>query len=311
MKERIADNYTSVTQLSDKDLGIAIPTYNRNLYLCKLLDTIPSNLKVFVSDNGNFVNEDVKLKFSNAQFIHHPEVIEIFDNWNAAAVATASQVSWCIIPSDDDVFFEDTFQIVGEYIKKYPKADVIIFGHKIIDENDNLSEGWIPASEKVYPIENGFELFKYGVNARMPCVLFKSELLKKINFFDSFFKLTAADSDLIQRALLAGTAVFVPKVIGAYRVWAGALTHRRMATKQWLDEVDHWQNKIVGLISAGPYARQAKHIMDEVYAQNMLGGIYSLRKSGTIKDRLRFVISNRFPWRASLKLKFKIIAGII
>ena len=49
-----------------KNLTIAIPTYNRNDYLIKLLKTIPASFtgKVVVSDNEGHVTPEIKNTFS-------------------------------------------------------------------------------------------------------------------------------------------------------------------------------------------------------------------------------------------------------
>lgn len=293
----------------EASIGVAIPTYNRNNYLRKLLQTIPSSTDVFVSDNGGYVDESIKEQYPKAKVSIQTNILEMFDNWNAAANMVTS--AWCLIPSDDDLYFNGAFDTLRKYIDKYPQADLFIFGHKIIDENDIAIDGWTPFLEKEYAAPQGFELFKYGVEARMPCVAFRTEFLKTLGFFDSRYKLTAADSELVQKALIKGRSVFVPEIIGAYRVWAGALTHKRMATKQWLEEVDYWQCKVEEMMSNSIYAQQAKHIRDEVYARNMIGGIYSLRKTGTLTDRLKFVLSNRLPWFASFKTKLRLIRAVI
>lgn len=293
-------------------IQVAIPTYNRELYLSKLISSVPSYINIYISDNGSFVTQQFKDKFSNCSFISHPEVIGIFNNWNSAAISTTSE--WIIIPSDDDIFFDGAFDTITTYINKYPDADIIIFGHKIIDDNDALSQGWMPFKEEVFEPPMGYEKFKYGVEARMPCMVFKNDFIKKLGYFDTYFKLTASDSDLVQRSLLQGKSVFVPKIIGAYRVWKGNLTSQKVATKLWLDEIDYWQQKIATLntqqhlnvnIRTTPF-----NIADEVFARNLLYGVRSIRKSKGFSKAFKFLTSVRFPYKAKIKTQLRIIKSL-
>ncbi|MFY0253345.1 glycosyltransferase family 2 protein [Chitinophaga sp. 30R24] len=300
------------------NIEVAIPTYNRNLYLSKLLSTIPADIKVYVSDNGSCVSDDVVRKYPNATFIKHSVVLDVFENWNAAAKQSSSE--WLVIPSDDDLFLPEAFQQIEYYTNKYAEADMLIFGHQIIDENDVVKYKWQPDSEEIMNAPTGFLKFRFGVEARMPSIVFKTSLLRQLNYFDEHLKLTAGDSDLVQRGLLHGKAIFIPVIIGAYRVWNGGLTNKKIATKLWLDEIDYWQNKVVGLLKERvlqgwvlPGALSFDQIKDEVYARNLSAGLYSILKSdnGSRKNRVAFIRQNRFPWRATLKSKMRIIYQII
>ena len=295
-------------------LQIAIPTYNRNVLLEKLLSTIPSQLKVTVSDNGAFTNQELKEKFQNTKFISHNNVLDVFANWNVAAKNVNS--TWVIIPSDDDIFYEEAFTIIENYIEKYPNADMLMFGHDLVNENDEKLKGWNINEELEFSSPLGFDIFKFGVDARMPSVVFKTSLLKKLNYFDESYKLTAGDSDLIQRALLNGNVVFIPKIISAYRVWDGALTSQKIATKLWLDEIDFWQDKISQLgikafKSKGLNPLNFSKIKDEVYGRNLIAGLSNKRKKGNIFDTMKFLLGNRFPWRANHKTKLQILKAVL
>jgi len=295
------------------DITVAIPTYKRDFYLDKLLSTIPADVKISVSDNGAFVHSDLKSKYPNASFISHPTIIDIFENWNCAAKNTLTE--WVVIPSDDDLFDVNAFETIKRCTSKHTDADVLIFGHDVIDENDNVTQGWCPSEERVFDSPFGYEIFKYGVDARMPAIVFKREKLEKLGFFDSAYKLTASDSDLIQRVLLTGKSVFIPAVIGSYRIWKGNLTSQKVASIQWLSEIDYWQNKIRSIaavcyknISAKPNFNM---IADEVYAQNLLTGISNLKSKSGFLTTFSFLKSVRFPWKARTITKLRIIKALI
>lgn len=79
------------------------------------------------------------------------------------------------------------------------------------------------------------------IQARMPAIFFKKDFLDRIGYFDTDnFKITAADSELIQRALILGKSLYIPEVIANYRMWGGNLTNKTIASDQWLIEVARW-----------------------------------------------------------------------
>lgn len=299
------------------EIDVAIPTYNRNDYMRRLLGTIPSHVTVYVSDNGHFVTDDIKEEFPNATFLHQDKVLDVFDNWNACSKKIGAK--WAVIPSDDDLFYTGAFKIIEKYTEKFPSADILIFGYHVIDENDQVTGTWRPSEEQVFQPPHGYFKFKYGVDARMPAVVFKTEMLKRMTYFDGNFKLTAGDSDLIQRCLLSGQAVFIPETIGAYRVWSGGLTSKKISSTQWLQEIDYWQQKIVKILNSsvdytslptGPEYPAPTSIRDEVYAQNLLAGLVSLKENGSFIQRLRFLTDNRFPWKSRFKTQVKLLSRI-
>lgn len=297
-----------------RNIQVAIPTYNRSDLLEKLLSTIPHDVKVSVSDNGSYTDEKLKTKYTNATFISSPNVLGVFSNWNVAAKNATSE--WVLIPSDDDLFYHNTFNVIDLYIKKYPNVDMLVFGHDTIDEYEVKKEGWSVKKEVLLECPMGFNLFKYGVDARMPAVVFKRSMLQEMEYFDENFKLTSGDSDLIQRVLLKGNVAVIPEKIAAYRVWNGALTHQKIATKLWLTEIDLWQSKIKVLgenafKEKGLNTLNFKSIKDEVYAQNLLAGLKKIRNSDGFLACLRFIIENRYPFMAQFKTQIIILKTIL
>ena len=294
-------------------LQVAIPTFNRSEYLSTLLATIPNNLKVVVSDNGGLTEQYVKDRFPNAKFINQKDVLSVFKNWNSAVCTVDSE--WVIIPSDDDVFLDNSFERIFTYLDKYPDKDMLVFGHKIVDEFNHYSKGWKFDKELEFKSPTGYDLFKYGVSARMPAIVFKVSKLQELNFFDDRFILTAGDSDLIQRMLLTCNVIFIPEIISAYRVWQGALTKQKIATKLWLNEVDVWQDKIASLgkecYKYEPVKQNFEKNRDEVYASNLIAGIINKRISGSFFSAFSFFISVRFPWKARMKTKLQIFIVLL
>jgi GT2 family glycosyltransferase len=297
-----------------KNLQIAIPTYNRNDLLIKLLDSIPSKINVVVSDNGNHVTDSIKEAYNNTRFVSTSKTLDIFSNWNNALKNTNSE--WVIIPSDDDTYHRDSLVGIDFFLNKYSEADILIFGHNIIDGKDKIRKGWQVENEIEYKEPSGYEVFKYGVEARMPSIIFKKKLLNKVGFFDENYTLTAADSDLVQRCLLNGRSVFIPKILSNYRVWEGSLTNNRIATKHWLDEIEYWQNKITEL-GISQYKKHKlnplnhKRISDIVYAKNLIMGVSKIRKKDGFWATLKFIKSNRYPYKADFKTQIILIKNLL
>jgi len=295
-----------------EDVTFAIPTYNRNEYLERLLDSIPNNLgaKFAISDNGSFVIEKTLLKHSgNIEIISSKNVIEMYENWNMAI--SMVQTKWFLIPSDDDLYYSETIKSLHNAIKVYPDADILFFGHNVINEDDKILSTWVPPKEGIFNAPEGFEFFKYGVDARFPCIIFRTEFVKKLGGIDSTYLFTAGDSLLIQKCLIHGKSVFIKEVVGAYRTWAKNFTNQLIASKRWLDKIDRWQDEIaIELENAG--ISIAENLKDEVYAQNLLSAFEVMRNNHkNLFDRISFLSENRFPWGAKYTTKFRVLKRLM
>lgn len=84
-----------------KQIGVAIPTYNRLDQLIRLINSIPENVNIGISDNGAYINES--LKWNNAKVIKHTDVIPMFNNWNSA-INVLEKCDVLAITSDDDYY---------------------------------------------------------------------------------------------------------------------------------------------------------------------------------------------------------------
>lgn len=292
------------------DLTVVVPTYNRNQFLVKLLQSIsPEVQNVTIRDNGGYVTQNIIDKFSSYKFKSNINVIPMLENWNKCIDDVKSQ--YFIIPSDDDLFLEDSFIKVQNAFKKFPHADIYIFGHKVINEKDNAIGKWIPNSEIEYKSPFGFEVFKYGVDARFPSIIFKTNFVRKIGKFDESYVYVAGDSLLIQKCLLYGTSVYVNDLLSCYRVWSNNLTSANISSSDWLSKVDRWQDEI-SIIIKKLFKKNyfnTSNLQDEVYARNLISGLKNLKNSGIIK-KIKFIIKNRIPYNANYLTIFKIIKSI-
>jgi glycosyltransferase involved in cell wall biosynthesis len=292
-------------------IGIAIPTYNRNKFLIKLLNTIPSDIEVFVSDNGGFVTEPIKVAYPNAQFDACKEVIPAYNNWNRAVQGLHTE--WICVSSDDDLFLEKAFATVEKIIQKNPTAEVLIFGNETIDEVDNITSVWMPEVVGAYEAPDGFYPFRYGVEAKMIGVFFKKDLYLSVGGFNESYKVTAGDSCLVQKLLLTGKAVYVSEAISQYRMWSHNSTSQTIATKSWMEEIVSWQDEIGAVLKQkGVSNATRRHYKDEVIARNMLAGMSSvLRAKQGFMGLWRYLKPLRYPFYAHFKTQSSILKCLL
>ena len=292
-------------------IAVAIPTYRRPDLLLQLTRSIPSDIPISVSDNDGSLNQLTSSFGDNVKVHHASSLLPIFANWNRAVSFVPSDATHVLIPSDDDLYLPDALETVREFLGKYPDADMFLFGCDFVDEQGNISLGWHPKQEEICSNGDGFLHFEFGVSARMPSVLFRTSFFLRIGGFDERFQLTASDSELIQRAALLGTTVFVPKVIGLYRVWSGSLTHARQATDLWMHEVTLWTGKIADLLRNGHQPRKRivdiDRYRDEIFALNLLAGLGNLILKGEFQTGREFLSRYGVPRCATFFTRLRLL----
>ena len=291
-------------------IGVAVPAYSRPELLTQLIGTIPATQPVFVSDNAGSMRSHSFAFGCNVTISHAETLIPMFANWNRALSLVTEQVTHVLIPSDDDLYLPQAFDHMATAISVHPDADIYVFGCDLVDGAGNQRRGYVPKCREFLDQGRGFFKFEHGVDARMPAVMFRKDFLAEIGAFDETFQLTAADSDLIQRALLLGRSVFVPRVVGLYRVWAGSLTHSRQATSEWMREIDLWTDKIIRLLENGQRPAgdvvDVERFKDEIVAQNLLSGIAGLIARGEYNSARAFISQFQVPASAKFRTKLSL-----
>lgn len=281
--------------------------------LLKLLASIPDAYDVYVSDNGGFTDRKLLGTRQHMSIATTDTVIPMFANWNRAM--HGPQTEYVVIPSDDDLYLENGFATIEAELRKNPEADVLVFGHRNIDESDRTLSSWAPSQYRQFDAPHGFDVFRFGVEARMPSIVFRKSLLDRIGYFDENFQQTAADSDLVHRALLLGTSVFVPSIVSCYRVWNKGGTALTIASDTWLNEVARWTGKIASL--AGTELRNANKVfdaqqfMDEIYARNLMSGVANKLKTEGGGSARRYLFRHRYPRRATVVTHLNLVKLII
>jgi glycosyltransferase involved in cell wall biosynthesis len=292
-------------------VGVAIPTLNRQGYLAELLKSIPITIPVVVSDNGNYLDPTFKTKYSRVNYYSSTDILPLYENWNRAV--SKLDTEWVCLASDDDIFCQDAFANFHETLKLYPNAELIIFGHKTIDEDGTITGEWTPKQLQMFLPPFGFDKFKYGVDARCISVFFKKDLYYKIGCFNETYKVTASDSDFIQTALIFGKSVFNPTITGQYRVWKNNLTAETCKSTLWIEEIYYWQNRIAGQLKQFDFSsRYVSSLKDEVVARNIIQALTSYNSSKEpITVKIKFLLNFSLPLRASLKTKLILIKCLL
>jgi len=293
---------------SDALLGIAIPSYKRPEMLARLLDSIDTHFPVSVSDNGAHLDAAFTARYPHVRFIQETPVIPVTQNWNRAARSVASE--WIVMPGDDDLYYPGSFELIERAIRSNPSADILFFGHHIIDEHDRIAETWTPAAEAL-AAPAGFDRVRLGVPARPPGIVFRRAVFDRLGGFCESFQVTASDNDFYQRAALVGGAVFVPNVASGYRVWSSGSTSQTIASKAWLDEIDMWCRRVQEFAALNSTYAYPDSLRDEIYLANLRSGIRALKARGGHLAAWRHVGAARYPYRARVFSQFKLLVQLI
>lgn len=297
--------------MKDQKIAVAIPTYRRPELLLALTLSLPNHIPISVSDNDCSMS-GMSVKFgANVNINCAHQLLPIFANWNRALSLLSPESTHVLIPSDDDLYLPQALQIVEAALSSHPDADMIVFGCDLVDEQGTTRSGWCPSKEQRMEPGDGFLAFEQGVDARMPGVLFRKSFLTSLGGFDERFELTAADSELIQRAALLGRTVFIPETIGLYRIWSGSLTHARQATDQWMDEVALWTGKIAALLESGHHPAGTKidavRYRDEIFSRNLLAALGNLLSQGEFDKARGFLRRHPVPARAASLTRLRLL----
>lgn len=286
-----------------KNYSLAVPTFERYDELQKLLDSISKSVSIYISDNGSTLPASLLQQYSNAVVSKVFPAVLMFPNWNLAA--NLVQTEWLAIPSDDDIYYPESFQIIERCLEQYADMDMIVFGFNTINADGQVLSSWIPQLETCIA-PSGFVNFKYGVDARMPSILIKLKLFKELGGFDEGFRFTAADSEFVQRAALIGDVQFIPEVVAGYRVWEGGMTHNKISSVEWMEEIDRWCHRISSFCKERNINIYSKRINDEIYARNLVGGIIGARKSSGYMAAWAHLTRCRYPFRALVRTQLSL-----
>lgn len=277
--------------INQNQISVCVPTYKRLELLTYLLSNIPEDIEVKLSDNGGHVIRSGYRSLSNVTAYPTDKIITMFENWDRATDLITTD--WFIIPGDDDIIKKEMFTEALKAIQKYPDAGMIIFGHEIIDGNNNVTDKWCPQKETKLLAPDGFNEVKNGVAARWPSIVFNTERFRSVGKFDTDFKDTASDSWLIQKMSLNFPVVFVPKIMGQYRVWKDGGTARQIIRKDWFEQIDLWMRKLEEYFDAHPDTAlkyDIRKIKSDIMYSNQIFALRQMKCNGSSPlERYRFI----------------------
>jgi glycosyltransferase involved in cell wall biosynthesis len=140
-----------------EQLTIAIPTYNRQLVLEKLLSRLNSlilaskhkdNIKIAVVDNcSTFSLDGLKKKFTDVVFYRNNCNIGMVSNINRCL--EYCETEWCWILGDDDNVCENSLDIIFINIRLHQKSSLINFRSNLSIKKNNESEVIIHESRRL------------------------------------------------------------------------------------------------------------------------------------------------------------------
>lgn len=294
--------------ISNALIGIAIPSYKRPEMLARLLDSIAPGIPIAVSDNGASLDAAFRERYPQACFLQQPDVLTVLKNWNKAARAIDAE--WIVMPGDDDLYYPSSFERIEAAIRQHPTADILFFGHHIVDEHDSVQETWTPAAE-TFAAPRGFHVVRLGVPARPPSIVFRRAIYERLGGFCEDFRVTAGDNDFYQRAALMGEVVFVPDVVSGYRVWSSGSTSQTIASRAWLDEIDLWCRRVQAFANSASHYRYPDSLRDEIYLANLRSGIRARRLVHGWLAGWRHAASARYPYRAAPMSQVRLLAQLL
>lgn len=278
---------------------VCIPTYNRVDLVRKLINSIPGYVNIFLSDNGGSISNSQEVMPCNVTIFEKKPAVDVFTNWRLAAGFSSAE--WFFLPSDDDIYCSNMYEEVCTVLEKNPEVGMVVFGCNFIDQNGEIIGSWTPPINGIKPSHEAFDFFSYGVNARMPSILINRDIYNQIGGISEDFKLTAGDSELVQHLAIHAPVLFIPKIISSYRVWDGGLTHQKIASEEWRDEIDLWMQKLDASLKKAIWGNNKlwrRHIQDDIRLQNANAG---LSKIVGLKNGVKFLFLKNYPFFARPK----------
>lgn len=274
-------------------VDFCIPTYNRADYVRVLLDSLPSGATVHLRDNGSFLS-GVDFNFKGRLHLEQDSsVVDMFENWSKVAQLGGGE--WFFLTSDDDLYYANLQAELDSVLANSPNVGMIIFGHNIIDSEGRVLSTWTPSSLGLKQGKEAFDSFAYGVEARMPSILINRECYNQSGGLSTEFKISAADSELVQRLLVQYPVLFMPAVVSGYRVWPGAATHDKIVGEEWRLDVELWVRKLERVLIAQPWAKNLlwrRHVQHDIRLQNINA---ALTKLPGFAAKLRYLSTTSYP----------------
>jgi len=211
---------------------VVIPTYNRAGMLSRAIQSIQrqtyANWMLIVVDNASEDNtssvvEEAMRNDARIHYHRHSENIGMLPNWEFGLSKVNSRF-FCLL-CDDDYVLPGFLQAAMHEMDRYP-AIGLCFGIADVVDGAGKHLGQAPNE-----METGFYEAGHGAAAMLklqhpatPAVLFRTECLKSVGWFDQRSQYVA-DLDMIVRVALRYPIKFFDEVVACYVVHSGNSFH--------------------------------------------------------------------------------------
>lgn len=210
-------------------VGILIPTFNRKAYLSEALHSSISQaygeIEIIVIDNGSTdgTAEFMKTIFdSRVHYVINEQNLEMIGSINKGIKLFSSEVEWCTILGDDDLFDRDFIGSLVDTAAAF-SAKSIIHSHRIlIDSHGNRirEASSSPREETALDYINLRARFKR--ETYLTGVFFNRSAFKEISGYPAFKTGVASDDAFIFALALKDRLVFDKDALAFVRIHASA-----------------------------------------------------------------------------------------
>lgn len=289
-----------------KDLTIGIPIYKRLDYLKMLVESIPDEYPVCISDNGYYV-KDIFFSRSNVKICHLENVVPMFSNWNQ--VINMVKTKWFMLPGDDDVIYPDKLEFIMQQIERFPDCAFLAFGYDIINDKNEKRKGWVANETRRYERIEAFLHIQRTIPYRSPSIVINTEKSRGIGNYCEEFAYTASDSLFLQNLALKYPIVEVNEVVAGYRMWSNNFTSLKNSTPEWFDQLNLWIQKLSELLREEKWVNiDLKKLHDLIIYDNLRSAFNNIVD---VKSKFNLLSSVGWPKRIGVANHLKIIKSII
>ena len=288
------------------DLTVCIPVYKRLDYLKNLVESIPEDYPICISDNGNYIKEDLFCR-GNVRIKHIDDVIPMFSNWNASIDMVETE--WFIIPGDDDIIYPEKMDAIMHAIQKYSNCAVIAFGYDIINEVNEKRKGWQPIEDRCFDKVEAFYRIQRHIPYRCPAMVINTAKSRGIGNYDEEFAYTAGDSLFLQHLGLLYPIAEIREIVAGYRMWDNNFTSLKNSSTDWFDQLELWIRKMLKILREQKIVlADEKKFHDQIILDNLLS---AFDKQKAIKEKLNLLKYVGWPACSGLKGQLRLVKHLI
>jgi glycosyltransferase involved in cell wall biosynthesis len=245
-------------------VSVIIPTYNRSLYLQKVIESILNqkykDYEMVIVDNASTDGtENMVNSFDDKRIRYFRNVANVgmTNNYNLALGYSTGE--YICVFSDDDIMHENNLQQKVKVLDNYSNVSLVHSNVRVIDGGGNVNssihwavhyyEDWWKVHYK-NNMFNGLDYLKILINhwnvICMPSVMLRRLTVEKMGKFDSNIYYTL-DWDMWLRSCLYGDVYYLRDPLVDYRVHQSN-TIREITNKKFEEELTIIKSKIRNLL---------------------------------------------------------------